>query len=138
MFKKSRAVVLVVAIGTMGLASAQIASAKTKTVKYKATCKGKIIGATGNEGTCKGTFGKLSYVDKAALPNFTEVQKLKGGTISIKGTIKITPAGLESTWKVVKGTGKYKGIKGKGTTLATRDSTGGTTAKVKATYKLRK
>ena len=87
--------------------------APAKTVKFKVTAKFKVTG-TKSVGTASGTFGKGTLTGKVTPPVIVTKVKYKGGTItyttpnsSLKGSA------FQGSVKL-KGTGKYKKLKGKG------------------------
>ena len=64
-------------------------------------------------------------------PNSFEVETYKGGKIYQTQTVTIKNGHLEGTWKITKGTGKYKGAKGKGTIVAAANAKSETVATLK-------
>jgi hypothetical protein len=67
--------------------------------------------------TYKGTpFGTCQMTGKLVIPNTQQTVKCKGGSFKLTG-FGTTGAANDSkgTWKIISGTGKYKGITGKGT-----------------------
>ncbi len=106
---KVAAIAAVAAVGFTGVAQAKaykvnfLGHGSQSGVDLTATYKGKPFG------TCKMT-GKL------VIPNTQQTVKCKGGSFKLTG-FGTTGAANDSkgTWKIISGTGKYKGITGKGT-----------------------
>jgi hypothetical protein len=106
---KIAVITAVAAVGITGVAQAKsykvnfIGHGTQTGVDLKSTYKGKPFG------TCQMT-GKL------VIPNTQQTVKCKGGSFKLTG-FGTTGAANDSkgTWKIVSGTGKYKGIKGSGT-----------------------
>ncbi len=66
------------------------------------------------EGTVRGSLGRGTVTTRTTPPNVDITFKLKGGTLSLRGSLKPAGNSVSGTWKVVKGTGKYRGAKGGG------------------------
>ncbi|HEY7620153.1 MAG TPA: hypothetical protein VH834_10290 [Solirubrobacteraceae bacterium] len=95
---------------------------------------GKLSGVT-ITGTAKGKpFGNCTNKAKLIIPNEVQVWTCKGGKVTIKshGTTGAANA-AKGTWKVTKGTGKFKGITGHGT-FSGLQSTGKFTYKGTVSY----
>ena len=105
-----------VVLGSLVIA-VPLASAKSYKVSLKqighfngTTITGTISGKPLGKGTLK---GKVNFSTNASVQTW----KLKGGTIKVSGVVKLTTGTLGvGPWKVLKGTGKYKGVKGGGVT----------------------
>jgi hypothetical protein len=112
---------MVAAMTTTALAVAGPAQAKTKTYKFKnLVVTTKQVTPTTVAGTTKGgPFGKGKATGIAAIPKYTITLKVKGGTAVMVVVAHIVGVKAIGTWKWTKGTGKFKGIKGKGKTVGT-------------------
>ena len=110
---KVAVVAAVAAVGITGVAQA-------KTYKVNFTGHGSQNGVD-LKSTYKGVpFGTCQMTGKLVIPDTQQTLKCKGGTIYLTGH-GTTGAANDSagTWKITKGTGKYKGITGKGTFTGT-------------------
>ena len=124
----------VLAISALAVAgSASVASAKT--VKFKISCNSTLgANSTTTDKCTSKALGKGTGKSTLIPPNFKQVLKVKGGTITLKGTSKIGTDGKQHVKGKVTGTGKYKGAKGKFTgTGALKD--GKITATAAGTFK---
>ena len=100
---------------------AQPAVAKTDKINIKGDFK---QSGTKISGTFKGKpWGKVKATGTLIIPVATVTFKLKGGTVTVRGTGTLKGTTINSKWKVLKGTGKYKGAKGKGTATGQLDLT---------------
>jgi hypothetical protein len=114
------------AIAIAGIAVPSMATAKAKS--YKVTMK--VTKAVPQKGTTIGAvyggspFGTCTMTGKLILPKSLQVWKCKGGTFHVTavGTSGASND-AKGNWTLSKGTGKYKGISGKGT-FAGQISTG--------------
>jgi hypothetical protein len=122
MLRASRLAALVVVTGALAAGITQTGSAATaniaKTVKYSASCAGHVVGATTIRGTCHGTFGKCPYKVTASPPQFTTTEGCRGGSFTFTGTGTVRNNRIETSWHLIKGSGKFKGAKGHGTLQA--------------------
>jgi hypothetical protein len=91
------------------------ATASAKTFKVKIVTKTRLCGAAGKFcGTASGTFGKCNVTGTAVPPKRRMTLRLKGGTITATGEIdEEKPPYLLGAF-TLKGTGKWKKLKGKG------------------------
>ena len=114
-------VVAGVAMGAM-LVPSVAPAAKKKTHKVKVLISSTSSGPNNSVLTgpiTGGTFGKGKQTGTSAPPKIDTVWHLKGGTITVKTADgHLQGADIVGTFKFTKGTGKYKGIKGKGTVKA--------------------
>ena len=100
---------------------AQPAAAKTEKLNLKGDFK---QSGTKISGTFKGKpGGTVKAKGTLVIPVATVTFKLKGGTLTVRGTGTLKGTTITSKWKVLKGTGKYKGAKGKGTATGGLDLT---------------
>jgi hypothetical protein len=118
------------------VASAFVASpASASTVSVKAKLQFKVNSAkTAFKGTGKdGKLGSFTVKGAFSVPEFNMLWTFKGGTIKLHVIGKLTADGYPiATWKVLSGTGKYKGASGSGKTTS-QTKIGAPTAK--QTYK---
>ena len=118
----SRNLAAIFAVSAMAVVAAGGSVASAKTIKsYKHVCKGQVVGQSSSAGKCTGSLGKATFKTSIAVPNATTVYKAKGGTITFKLKIELKHGQVTGTWKVTKGTGKYKRAKGKGTGVSVLD-----------------
>jgi hypothetical protein len=100
---------------TVALVVPAVASAKTYKVKLTNTSHSGA--STKLTGTVKGApLGTCKYTGTLTIPNTTQVWRCHGGKIYVSshGTSGVSN-NARGTWKVTKGTGRYKHIKGGGT-----------------------
>jgi hypothetical protein len=119
---------------TAALVVPSAASAKTYKVNMKTPSPGTTKG-TAISGTLTGTpFGTCKMKGTLIIPKATETWKCKGGSFRLVA-VSTTGANnnVKGTWTLSKGTGKFKGIKGRGT-FTGKLSTGLYTYKGKASY----
>jgi hypothetical protein len=104
------AAVAVGALATPGMGSAG------KSYKVKFTLVGKLSGTNTVKGKVTADpWGKGRYVSKVDFPTATYTLKFKKGKIKFKEHGKLEGTIGKSTWKITGGTGKFKGISGRGT-----------------------
>ena len=116
--RKTVTLVAATALAGAALAAPLAGTAAAKSYKVSFTMQGKL---TSKPGEIKGKIknksplGNGTYVGKVDYPKATYTLKLKGGTVVFTevGTLSGTTA--KGKWVIKKGTGKFKGIKGKGT-----------------------
>lgn len=122
MLRVSRLIALTAATCAAVAGSAQVGLAATahtaKTVKYNASCVGHVVGATTVQGTCHGPFGKCSFKVVASPPQFTTTEGCPGGRFTFTGQGVIKNNSIETSWHLIRGTGKFKGAKAHGTLQA--------------------
>jgi hypothetical protein len=99
----------------------QVGAAQTAAAAkaYKLSIKVKSTRSAGaaTTGTFSGTpLGRGATTSKVAIPTETIVLRPKtGGSITIRAIGKNSGTSVKGGWKATKGTGKYKGVSGKGT-----------------------
>jgi hypothetical protein len=125
--RKTRSFVLLLcALCVLAVAFAATAYAKKKSHKVNMLGHGGQVGVKLHS-TYKGSpFGTCKMTGTLVIPNTTQRWKCKGGSFTLTGFGKTGAANdSKGTWKIKKGsgTGKYKGITGKGT-FAGKLSTG--------------
>jgi hypothetical protein len=126
------------AVATLGACALMAPVAFGKTT-HKVTMKshGACSSATATHvcGTFTGTpFGKCKMTGTLVIPKTIQTWKCKGGSFRVTGTGTSGASNdAKGNWVLSKGTGKYKGIKGKGT-FTGKISTSVFTYKGKASY----
>jgi hypothetical protein len=113
----SRSIRAVVATAIVCAAAAAPASASTLSIKAKTSTKlnsaRSVFSGTGKDRK----LGSFKVKGTFAVPNFDVVWTLKSGTLKLHVEGAINAQGYPTaTWKVVSGTGKYKGASGSGKT----------------------
>jgi hypothetical protein len=111
-----RLVALTVAAGLAAGAMIMPAAASAKSYKVRLVNKSTSGTSPKLVGTVKGKpLGKCKYRGTLTIPDTTQVWRCKRGKIyvSTHGTSG-TSNDARATWKVTKGTGRYKGIRGRG------------------------
>jgi hypothetical protein len=111
--QKSVALVATITLVIGALIVPAIATAKP--VSFTITTGKLTLGAGGKfTGKASGTFGKGTVTGKAVPPNVTMTLRVKGGTITAASKDANTVGGKVQGAFKLKGTGKYKKIKGSG------------------------
>ena len=95
---------------------AQLADAAAKkTHKIHDSCLGTLTGTNSSTGTCHGSFGSCKYKTVITPPTESQTETCPGGKIYSRGTVKITNGRAGGSFRITKGTGRYRGITGSGT-----------------------
>jgi hypothetical protein len=133
-FTKRLSAVAAASVLTAGLLGGTTGVAVAKTQKVKIVTKGTYNGNSVQGKILSSPWGKGTYKGTLNPPDIVAKYKVKGGTfvISAKGTIDGNRA--FGSWKISKGTGKFKGIKGGGKWVTPNLAKGTTTFTGKVTY----
>src|SRR4051812_46076068 len=114
MNRKVLVVGAVAAFAGSALVGPSVASAKTYKANWKVVKANPQVG-TKISATYKGTpIGTCKMTGTLVIPNTKQTIKCKGGSFKLTAKGKVG-AIVVGTWKVSSGTGKFKGVKGKGT-----------------------
>jgi hypothetical protein len=115
--RKTFTLAVATAFAGVALAAPLTGTASAKSYKVSFLLKGKLTDKPGEiKGKVTGKpLGKGTYAGKVDFPNATYVMKFKGGTITFTEAGKLDGSIAKGKWKIKKGTGKFKGIKGGGT-----------------------
>jgi hypothetical protein len=132
--RRNLAVAAAGALVAGALVAPAAASAKTHKVNVKVTQPCKQVGTKICATYSGKPFGTCKMTGELVIPKTIQTWRCKGGSFVVTGTGTTGASNdAKGTWKASKGTGKYKGIKAKGT-FSGRLSTGIFFYKGKAKY----
>lgn len=115
--RRTAGLLVVGALATTALVAPAVGQAKTVKISMKTQAGGPPPNGNKITGTYKGKpFGTCKMKGTLVIPKSLQTWKCKGGTLSVDSTGTTGAANdAKGSFKITKGTGKYKGIKGKGT-----------------------